>query len=46
MHQNLLADMNALARLLHDNSLESTGTLLAQIRDVALRDFEIEDTRS
>ena len=42
MHQNLLADMNTLARLLHDNSLESTGTLLDQIRDVALRDFEIE----
>jgi hemerythrin len=42
VHQNLLADMNALARLLHDNSLESTGTLLDQIRDGALRDFEIE----
>ena len=44
VHQDLLADMNALSKALHDNRLEMTGPLLAQIGKAAAADFRIEET--
>ncbi len=43
VHQNLLTDMNALSKALHDNHLEQTGQLLEQIRRAAEADFRIEE---
>lgn len=43
VHQDLLANMNALSKALHDNNLEQTGALLAQIRKAAEADFRVEE---
>jgi hemerythrin len=43
VHQELLADMNALSRALNDNHLAQTGQLLEQIRRAAEADFRIEE---
>jgi len=43
VHQDLLTDMNALSRALHDNNLDATGPLLDKIGAAALKDFELEE---
>ena len=42
-HQNLLADMNALARAVNVGAWDLTPTLLAQIQLAATKDFGIEE---
>jgi hemerythrin-like metal-binding protein len=43
VHQDLLTNMNALSRALHDNNLESTSKLLDKISLAARKDFEYEE---
>jgi hemerythrin len=43
VHQDLLTNMNALAKALHDNNLDLSGKLLDQIRVAARKDFGVEE---
>jgi hemerythrin len=42
-HENLLADMNALAGAINVGALDMTPPLLAQIKDTAAHDFALEE---